>query len=178
MLELSLLHFATEEKTGIAVLGLDVKTILLQAGVFLLLFLIVKKYALKGIVDTLEQRRQTIDKGVELGLAMEKQKAEFDEELKKMHVEAREAADVILANANKEAGDIIKAGETAAASKADHMLKDAEARIEREIAKARDDLKKDMLSLVAEATEVIIDEKLDSKKDQSLIGKALARVRA
>ncbi len=183
MLELltTITHFAeaaTEEKSGIAVLGIDVKVILLQAGTFLLLFLIIKKFALKNIVSTLEQRRQTIDKGVELGLEMEKKKAEFDEELKKLHIAARSSADEIIANANKEAGDIIKAGESSAASKVDQMLKDAEARIEREMSKARADLKHEMLGLVAEATEVIIEEKLDAKKDESLIGRALAKVRA
>ncbi len=174
----TLANTATEEKTGIAVLGIDVKVILLQAGTFLLLFLVIKKFALEGIVSTLEQRRQTIDKGVELGLEMEKKKAEFDEELKKLHVKARESADTIIATANKEASDIIKAGEASATKKVDQMLKDAEGRIEREMGKARTQLKDEMLSLVAEATEVIIDEKLDSKKDAGLIGRALAKVRS
>jgi F-type H+-transporting ATPase subunit b len=177
MLELSLLHFAVEEKTGIAVLGLDIKTILLQAGVFLILFLIVKKYALKGIVETLEQRRTTIDTGVELGLAMEKKKAEFDEEIKQLHQAARAEVDAIIAEANKEAGEIIKASEIDASAKVDQMLKDAEARIVSEMKQARQELKQDMLNLVAEATEVIIEEKLDAKKDAGLIDRALGRLR-
>ena len=45
---------AAAEKEGIAVLGIDPKAIILQAGTFLLLFLLVKKFALRGIVDTLE----------------------------------------------------------------------------------------------------------------------------
>lgn len=169
---------AAEEKSGIAVLGIDFKVILLQAGTFLLLFFTIKKFALDGIVSTLEQRRQTIDKGVELGLEMEKKKGEFDEELKKLHNKARETADEIIATANKESSAIIKAGEASAAKKVDQMLKDAEARIEREMNKARTELKHEMLSLVAEATEVIIDEKLDKQKDAGLISRALAKVRA
>lgn len=179
MLELStIIHFATEEKTGIAVLGLDFKALLLQAGVFLLFFLLVKKYALKGIVDTLEHRRNTIDKGVELGLAMQKQKGQFDEELKKLHHQAREQADKIIAQANKEAGQIIKQGEASASQKVDQMLRDATLRIDREMQNARVAMRKEMLGLVAEATEVIIDEKLDAKKDAGLIERALGRLRA
>lgn len=169
--------FAVEEKTGIAVLGIDIKVILLQSGTFLLLFLIVKKYALKGIVDTLERRRLTINKGVDLGISMEKKQGEFEQELKKLHLQARESADDIIAAANKESAELIKAGEVSATKKVDQMLKDAEARIEREMAKAGADLKKQMLTLVAEATEVIIDEKLDAKKDAGLISRALAKVR-
>lgn len=182
MLELStIIRFAAEaaeEKTGFAQLGIDPKAILLQAGTFLILFLLIKKFALKSIVETLERRRQTIDKGVELGIAMEKKKGEFDEELKKLQQEAREHADKIIAGANKEAGEIIKASEDTAAAKAEQMLKDAEARIEREMVNARKELRKEMLTLVAEATEVIIDEKLDKQKDAGLIERALGRLRA
>lgn len=182
MLELlSFMTFASaaaEEKSGIAVLGIDPKVILLQAGTFLLLFLIIKKFALENIVKTLEQRRQTIDKGVELGLAMQKQKTQFDEELKKLHHQAREQADGILAEAHKEAGEIIKTSEATAAQKVDQMLRDATQRIDREMQTARADLRKEMLALVAEATEVIIDEKLDAKKDANLIERALGKLRA
>lgn len=178
MLELSpFFQFANEEKTGIAVLGIDVKVILLQAAVFLILFFIVKKYALKGIVDTLEHRRKTIDKGVELGLAMQKQKGQFDEDLQKLQQQARKTADTIIAEANKEASEIIKKGEVSASQKIDQMLKDANLRIDREMQTARNSLRKEMLGLVAEATEVIIEEKLDAKKDAGLIERALESVK-
>lgn len=177
MFELStIIQFASEEKSGIGVLGIDVKVILLQAGVFILLFLLVKKFALKGIVDTLEHRRLTIDKGVELGISMEKKQVEFKQELQKLHQQARAEADTIIAKANKEAGEIIKAGQLESTKKVDQMLKDADARIIREIQSAKNALKDEMLDLVSEATEIIIDEKLDASKDQSLIKRALSKV--
>lgn len=169
---------AAAEKEGIAVLGIDPKAILLQAGTFVLLFLIVKKFALRGIVDTLEKRRKTIDKGVSLGNEMQAAKEKFDEELEGMKQKARKQADEIITAAQAEASTIIKDGEAAASKKVDAMLKDAEGRIEREMQTARNSLRSEMLSLVAEATEVIIDEKVDAKKDSSLIERALAKVRA
>ncbi len=162
------------EKSGIAVLGIDPKAVILQAGTFLLLFLIVKKFALRGIIDTLEQRRLTIDKGVELGQEMEKKKIEFDAEVDKLRRQARSAADDIIAAAHKDAGQIIKDGEASAAQKVQSMLDDAEARIGREMAKARTELRAEMQNLVADATEVIIHEKLDAKKDASLLARALS----
>jgi len=168
----------TAEPEGIAVLGIDIKVILLQAGTFLLLFFIIKKFALENIVSTLEQRRKTIDKGVSLGIEMQHAKSGFDKELKEMQHKARIEADKILAAAHQEAGEIIKAGETSAAVKVDGILKDASARIEREMQTARKELRGEMLSLVSEATEVILDEKIDAKKDASLIERALSRVRA
>lgn len=168
---------AAAEKEGIAVLGIDPKAIVLQAGTFILLFIILKKFALRGIVDTLESRRKTIDKGVSLGVEMQAAKEKFDEELKGMQQKARVQADEILAGAQKEAAQIIKDGETQASMKVDVMLKDASARIEREMQQARIDLKGEMLALVSEATEVIINDKLDKTKDSSLISRALAKAR-
>lgn len=174
MLELStILNFANEEKTGIALLGIDFKVILLQAGVFLLLFLLIKKFALAKIVETLEHRRLTINKGVDLGLAMEKKQHKFNEELKMLQHQAREQADKIIAQANKDAGEIIKQGEVNASQKVDQMLRDATQRIDQEMQKARVGLRNEMLGLVAEATEVIIEEKLDTRKDAGLIERAL-----
>lgn len=167
-----------EEKSGAAVLGIDVKVLLLQAGTFLILFFIIKKFALTGIVSTLEKRRLTIDKGVELGLEMQKAKADFDDQLKQLHVKARNEADQIIMNAQKESADIIKAAEVSATKKAEGVMKDASARIDREVKSAREGLRHEMLALVAEATEVIIDEKLDTKKDASLISRALTRLKA
>lgn len=178
MINNTILFFASSapEKEGIAVLGIDPKAILLQAGTFLLLFFIVKKFALKGIVDTLEKRRITIDKGVELGISMENKQVQFKEELQKLHNQARAEADAIIAKANKEAGDIIKAGQIETTKKVDQMLKDADSRIDREIQSAKNALKDQMLEFVSEATEIIIGEKLDAKKDQDLIKRALTKV--
>lgn len=173
----SLLLLATEEKTGIAVLGLDVKALLLQAAVFLVLFFIIKKYALENIVNTLENRRKTIDKGVALGFEMQTAKEKFDDELKALHHEAREKANEILTQAQKEASAIIKEGEVAASKKAETILKDASARIDREMETARKSLRGEMLQLVSEATEAIIGEKVDAKKDASIIERVLGRVK-
>lgn len=181
MINPALLLFASEaaaEKEGIAVLGVDPKAILLQAGTFLLLFFIVKKFALKGIVDTLEQRRVTIDKGVSLGIEMQAAKEKFDEELQGIQHQARKQADDILVAARKEASNIIKESEAVAVEKADGILAEAEAKIGQEMAAARKALQAEMLALVSEATEVIIDEKVDAKKDASLVERALSKMRA
>lgn len=178
MINPALLLFASEaaEKEGIAVLGIDPKAILLQAGTFVLLFLIFKKFALRGIVDTLEKRRKTIDKGVTLGIEMQTAKEKFDEELQGMQHEARAKADEILQAARVDASKIIQEAEAVAVQKADGILEEAEAKIGQEMQAARTQLRSEMLALVSEATEVIIGEKVDAKKDASLIERALGKI--
>lgn len=169
---------AAEEATGIAALGLDPLAILAQAGTFLLLFWVVKRFALNKIVATLEERRKTIDDGVRLGQKMEAEHAKLEETIEEQLRKARNQADKILHDANREAGEVIKAAEAQATEKVDQMIADAHVRIEDDMARARQELEKDILSLVAEATEVIIEEKLDEKKDNNLIQRAFARLRA
>lgn len=168
---------AAEEAEGIAALGIDPLAILAQAVTFIVLFWIVKKFALDGIVNTLEERRKTIDKGVSLGIEMEAEKSKLDQAVEAKLKEARVEADKILADASKEAGVIVKNAEIKAGEKVEGMVADAHARIADDIRMAKQDLEKEVVYLVAEATEVIINEKLDVKKDESLIKRALAGIK-
>ena len=166
-----------EEAQGIAALGIDPLAILAQAGTFLVLFLIIKKFALEKIVKTLDERRKTIDKGVRLGFEMAEEREKLEQKIEDQLRETREQADRIISDAHKEAGEVVKAAETTAATKVDSMLADAQARIAEDMKKAKAELEKDMRHLVAEATEVIIGEKLDQKKDDALIKRALSGVK-
>ncbi len=168
---------AEESAGGIASLGIDPIAILAQAVTFLVLFFIIKKFALEKIVNSLEERRQTIDKGVKLGYEMEAEREKLEEKIEEQLHKTRIEADKIVAQAHQDAGEVLKQAEASAARKVDAMLVDAHAKIEEDMKKAKTELEKDMLNLVADATEVIIGEKLDARKDDSLIKRALAGVR-
>lgn len=169
---------AGEEVQGIAALGIDPLAILAQAGTFLVLFFVIKKFALDKIFSTLEERRDKINEGVELGLEMELQKQKLEETVRSELQKTRLQADEIIATAHSEAGAVIKAAEETAARKADMVLADAHTKIEEDIVQARRNLEKDMRSLVAEATETIIREKLDAPRDMQLIDEAFQKIRS
>lgn len=173
-------HFAAEaaaEPTGIAALGIDPWAILAQAVTFLILFWLIKKFALGKIVATLEARRKTIDKGVLLGIEMEKEKTHLDEEVEKLLQQARKDADKIIAGGQSEAGAIIKKAEDDAKRKADALMADAHNRIGEDIERAKTELKKEMVQLVATATGAIIHEKVTASSDGKLIQKILEEAR-
>ena len=161
------------EPEGIAALGIDPLAILAQAVTFLVLFFLIKKFALGKIVNTLETRRKTIDKGVLLGIEMEKEKAHLDEEVEKLLQQARKEADKIIAGSQTEAGAILKKAEDDAKRKADALMADAHNRIGEDIERAKTELKKDMVELVATATGAIIHEKVTAQSDGKLIQKIL-----
>jgi F-type H+-transporting ATPase subunit b len=172
-----LTHFAASEKTGIAALGIDPVAILLQLTTFVLIFLILKKFAFKTIVTKLDERREAINSGVELGREMELEKQQLDEQVQKMLHKARLEADKIVAESHHEAGSIIKEAEDKAARKIDGMLADAHLRLEQDRRRLRTELEEELVSLVADATEKLLREKVDAKKDAVLISQALKEVR-
>src|SRR5688572_14347784 len=53
------------------------------------------------------------------------------------------------------------------------MIEDAHNKIEADVKKAKANLQSEVKSLVAQATEAILDEKIDQKKDAALIEKAI-----
>lgn len=165
---------AASESAGIAALGIDPLAILAQAVTFLLLFWVVKRFALEKIVATLEERRQTIDKGVRLGIAMQAEQDKLAATIEQKLQQTRAQADVILAEANQEAGAIVKKAGTSAQANVETILADARARIDDDVQRARRELQREVTSLVADATEVIIGEKLDETKDDALIKRALS----
>ncbi|MCA9333262.1 F0F1 ATP synthase subunit B [Candidatus Saccharibacteria bacterium] len=172
---MNIIYFASEsaEASGLGALGVSFSAFLIQLLTFILVFMILKKFVFDRVGKLLEQRRKVIDDGVRMGLRMEKEKAKLDDDVKKALREARQEADRIIANANKEAREILRESEKTAQRKTEAMIADVEARIEEDKKQALKKLEKDIVGLVSEATETIVHEKVDPKKDAELIDKAI-----
>jgi F-type H+-transporting ATPase subunit b len=164
---------AAESVTGLEALGVNLTSFLVQLATFLLLFLILRRYAFTPIIKLLDKRHKTIDDGVRLGQKMEHERAKLNEEVARATREARYEADRIIANSHKEAREVVREAEKTAQRKAEAMLNDAQVRIEEEAKHARKNLEKEIVGLISEATEAIVEEKVDSKKDAELIDRVL-----
>ena len=179
---IGLIGFAAEtteavEPSGLAALGVEPIKIFLQLLTFLLLFALVKRFAMDKIVAMLEARRQAIDDGIRLGRKMAAEKAELDQTVAALLKQARTDADAILAEARQEAGQILKQAEVDAQSKVDELMANAEARLSRNMAQAEAVLLEKLAGMVAQATATVLDQKIDSAQDTVLIERALAEVR-
>lgn len=163
---------AAEATEGLP-LGLNPKAFLVQLITFIFVFMVLKRFAFKPITRMLEKRRRTIEDGVKMGIHMERERAKLEKEVEKVMREARTEADKIIGNGQKEAREIIREAEKSGQRKVDTMLADAEARINEETEQAKRKLEKDIVGLVSDATEAIVEEKVDPRKDAKLIDKAL-----
>jgi F-type H+-transporting ATPase subunit b len=169
---------ADSSSSGIGALGINGQALLIQLVTFVLAFLVLRQYAFKPILKILQERRDTIDKGVTLGEEMQKERAKLDKTVADELHAARAKADGILAEAQDTARTTVREAEDKARGKADGIVKDAEERAAQEVKRARKALESELVGLISDATEAIIDEKVDTKKDAALIDKALAGQRA
>jgi F-type H+-transporting ATPase subunit b len=89
--------------------------------------------------------------------------------------DARKEADEILARTHQETNVMVAEAEEKAKNRADQIVKDARAQLDTDVAKARQMLKSETVQLVALATEKVISEKLDDKKDAGLVKDSLEK---
>lgn len=162
-------HETGGESEGIAALGLSPVAIGAQLLTFLVLFIVVKKFALEGIVKNLQKRHDDINRGLHLTAELDKEKADLDVRVEQALKAARKEADAIIAEAHVETNKMIQAAEEKAGLKADEIIKAAEGKIERDIVEARNGLKKEMAELITDATEAILNQKLDASADRKLV---------
>ncbi len=166
---------ATDAAEQSGILGFNPQVLIFQILTFVLVFALLKKFAFDKIVAVLDNRHKVIDDGVRLGRKLERERDKMKEEAARITREARLEADRIIANSHKEAREILRDAEQAAKRKTDAMLADAEARINEDTQAAKRKLEKDIVGLVSEATEAIVGEKVDPKKDAEIIEKVIRK---
>ncbi len=172
MIQTALTQFG-DSSSGLGALGFDGKAFVIQLITFVLALLVLRRYAFGPILKVLRERRETIEQGVKLGEQMRREQAEMEDKVVKALQAARQQADQIIAGAQDSGRQAIRAAEDKARDKDAGVLKDADARIAQDTARARQGLEKELVGLVSDATEAIIEEKVDAKKDADLIRRAL-----
>lgn len=169
-------HGAEESAEGISALGIDPTAILLQGATFLVLFFFFNKYGLNVVVKNLKDRRDKINEGLDNAELIEKEIVEVKQKNEELAKAARKEADDVINKSHEEAGAILNEAQTKAQTEATEIVNRAKSQAEAEAEKVKSDLTSELSSLVAKATEVILNEKLDSDKDKELTRKAIKEV--
>ena len=178
MLQLTQFTYAADSSSGIGSLGIDGKAFIIQLITFALAFWVLQHWAFKPIVKIMDQRRKTIEEGVSLGEQMKKDKAALEAKVAQELAKARAEADGIIAEANESARQAVREAEEKAQEKAAIIVKEGQDRATSEMVRARKKLEGEILGWVSDATEAIIGEKVDAKKDADIIDRALKEQKA
>lgn len=169
------IHFLADSNSGSGFGAFEInwKSLIFQLITFVLVLLIFKRWILPPINKTLEARRQAVEKGLADAKASEEALAKAEAKVEEILAKARAQADAAIAEAKDAAAGVAAKSEEAAAQRANLIIQEAESRLGDEREKLRLELRAELAGLVADATEKIIHEKLDAKRDMSLIERAI-----
>ena len=154
-------------------LGIDWRLLIFQIIGFLIVVFVMGKFIFPVLNKSIDQREAAIRESADMADKARKDALEAEERIARELEEARRQAAEPIEIAHKEAAAMITDAEEKAAKKSDHIIKQAEARLQTDIAEARKTLKTETAELVALATGKIVREKVDAKKDASLIKEAI-----
>jgi F-type H+-transporting ATPase subunit b len=179
MQQLLLTTFASEghsESGGLfSALGIDVRLLVLQLIAFLILVWALGKWVYPILIKAIDDRQAALEQGLKASQAAQKQAEESEKNIAKELQAARKQADDILSATHKEAAGIVAEAEVKAARRAENIVAEAKSDMQNQLQAAREALKSDTRKLVAQATEQIIELKLDPKTDAALVDSAIRR---
>jgi F-type H+-transporting ATPase subunit b len=154
-------------------LGIDWKLLIAQIVNFLVLLFVLWKFAYGPIIAMLEKRQKKIEKGLKDAEDAHIKLEESEERQKEILKKARTEAKVIVEKSREQAEKSKSELAVEAKIQAEKIISDAKMQIEQEKEKTIAEIKSEIGSLVVAATEKIVGEKMDSKKDAELIEKSL-----
>ena len=164
---------SAESSGGISAIGLNFWELIFQLINFAILFWVLKKVAYKPILGVLEERRKRIENSLKMAAEIEQSQKTIAEQQAAALKAARAEAAEIVARTRTEASEMLKLAEAKATRQTEKLITEAQNRIEQDVASARTGLKREVAGLVVAATEVVLAEKVDTKKDKELIERAL-----
>jgi F-type H+-transporting ATPase subunit b len=157
-------------------LGINWRSLILNALAFLITMAVLAKYVYPILVRALDNKQDELEAATRLEQRAKKELEAAQAEIEKMITKAHHSADDIISTAKTEADELTQASNRKAAAQAKRIVDEAHEQLGHDIRQARESLKADTARLVASATEILLDEKLNGASDAHLISRSLERV--
>lgn len=140
---------------------------------FLLLLVILYKFAFKPILSALEQREQDIKKSVDDADKIKNELAELETKTNAIINRADDEAKSIVAESRKAAGEAARTIEHKAREEAQIVLENAKRKIKEELDKAKAKIRKDSAEAAVMLAGKLIEKNLDDASNKKLIDKLI-----
>ena len=145
-----------------------------QLLIFIFLVLLLKKFAWKPILDTVNERESSIKEAMSEADKARNEIAAIQESNQKVLKEARAEREALLKDARNTGAEIVAKAKTDAKTEADKIISQAQEAIQNEKRAAVNELKNQVAQISLEIAEKVIDTELANKDKQSqLVDKLL-----
>lgn len=151
-------------------------TLIAQVIAFVVMIWLVNKYLWRPVSALLEQRQKRIADGL---AAAEKGKHErelAERHAKEVMLDAKTRAAEIINQAERRAGEIVEESKDQARSEGQRLIDAANAEIEQESIRAREQLRKEVADIAVAGAQKILQREVDAKVHADLLNDMVARL--
>jgi len=145
---------------------------------FVLLLIILRKFAWKPIIDSIDERDREIKSSMEAAEQARNESKKIADEQKAMLSQSKAEAAEIVAEAKKTAEDFKRRLEQSAIEEKTFIIKSAEAEISAMKESAIAELKQTVAELAIGAAEKLLEEKLDAERSTKLVDQYIEKIEA
>lgn len=156
---------------SLANIGFDWRVALANLINFLIVFWLLKRFVFAPMQKTLAERRAKIEKGVEDARLAETERLMAEEERTNIVNKAHSEANTIVAGAREKEDEIVREAHSKAQDEATKVLENAERATEERRRAMEREVKEQTVGLVMSGLEKVLQEKVDSEKDEEIIRK-------
>ena len=169
----------TEPASGgvLGALGIDPAMLLFQAIAFLILVWVLGKYVYPTLIKVVDDRQAKIEASTAAATEAEKKAVQAQDDVEKLMKQARKEAAEIVTTAKEEAAAALEKAETKSKLRAEQIVADAHAQIDKDIIAAKKALHNETLELVTLATEKVIGKTVNAKVDEVVVSAAVKGVK-
>lgn len=149
-----------------------------QLFIFVGLVLLLKKYAWKPILDTVNERESSIKDALSAAAAAREEMENLQADNQRILKEARAERDTLLKEARTSSNQIVEQAKAEAKKEADKIMQQTQEAIANEKAAAVEDLKRQVAGFSIDIAEQVLKSELESEsKQKQLVEKLLSDVK-
>ncbi len=159
-------------------LGINLGYLLVQIFNFAIMFVVLRAWAYRPIVRALENRRTSIEQGLQDARVAAEARANAEEEAQKVLAEAQAKAGEVVREATQRAEVVGRDVQTAAENEGAKIRESAlaEAQVERD--RMLSDVRGQIAALAMAATQKLVGETLDEKRQHALLAEFFSGIKA
>lgn len=159
-------------------LGLNLGYIFVHIFNFLIIFVVLRAWVYKPILGLLEKRRRTVAEGIENARIAAEARANAEKEAARILAEAQAEANRIVREATERAQAAVRDVRAAAEAEATRILENAKVDAELERNRILGDLRGQVAALAIAATQKLLGEALDEKRQRALVDEFFSGIKA
>ncbi len=159
-------------------LGINLGYLLVQIFNFAIMFVVLKEWAYKPILNMLEERRTTIAQGLEDARVAAEARANAEQEAQKILAEAQAKAAETVRAASERADEAAREIKTAAEAEAAKIIERARAEAESEKERVLAELRPQVAALAMAAAQKLVGDALDEQRQRALLDEFFSGVKS